>query len=153
MEVGCYARYSNRASLCHPLECRHGIHTKQKLMDAKALFLKAGWMRDIYEQGWRSDSQKGGTRQDRYLAITSGILKSQLFTQLYLEEIKSKADRRTLARFQTGSHTLPIETERWSNEAQECTFCAVLAAAPLSRTNIILCLTVQLIRVFAPTEI
>jgi len=60
-------------------------------------------VRDIYMQKWFSGLQRGGTKRDTYLDITGGIFKAQA----YLEEIKSKSNRRKLAFFRTGSHVPP----------------------------------------------
>jgi hypothetical protein len=49
-----------------------------------------------------------------HLEISGGIFEARA----YLEEMKSKANRRMLACFRTGSHMLRVETGRWSNEAQ-----------------------------------
>jgi len=61
-----------------------------------------------------SDLQQGGTKKATYSEIIGGIFGARA----YLDEIKSKANRRTLACFRIGSHVLRIESGRWSNKAQ-----------------------------------
>jgi hypothetical protein len=51
--------------------------------------------------------------------VTGEALKSRA----YLEEIKSKANRRMLARIRTGSHILRVETGWWAGEAQGSRVC------------------------------
>jgi exonuclease III len=82
-------------------------------------------IRDIHLKKWVSEVQGGGTKRETYLDITGGIFK----TQPYLEKIKSKANRRMLACFRTGSHVLRIETGRWSNEAQISRVCPLGCSA------------------------
>jgi hypothetical protein len=104
-----------------------GLRSIAEDYECKGSLFMADRMREIHIQRWRSDLQRGGTRRDTYLAITSGVFKPQP----YLEDIKSKANRRMLARFRTGSHTLRIETGRWSNEAQKARLCPACTSASI----------------------
>jgi hypothetical protein len=50
-------------------------------------------LKELHLQQWTSNSQKGGTKAAIYHEVTGGAFK----TRAYLEEIKSKANRRMLA--------------------------------------------------------
>jgi len=93
--------------------------------DSKSTLFMVDQVRDIHMQKWVSELQRGGTKRDTNLDITGGNFKAQA----YLEEIKSKSNRRKLACFQTGSHVLRIETGRWPNEAQSSRVCPLGCSA------------------------
>jgi hypothetical protein len=86
-------------------------------------FESTSWLTDSLKelnlQQWISNLQKGGTKAATYHEVTDGAFK----IRAYLEEIKSKANRRMLARIRTGSHILIIETGRWAGEALSSRVC------------------------------
>jgi hypothetical protein len=59
--------------------------------------------------------------------VTGGAFK----TRAYLEEIKSKANRRMLARIRTGSHTMRVERGRWAGEALSSHVCPICSSGAI----------------------
>jgi hypothetical protein len=78
-------------------------------------------LKELHLQQWTSNLQEGGTKAATYHEVTGGAFK----TRAYLEEIKSKANRRMLARIRTGSHILRVETGRWAGEARSSRVCRI----------------------------
>jgi exonuclease III len=78
-------------------------------------------LKELHCQKWLNDLHQGGTKAAIYREITGGVLESRA----YLEVVKSKANRRMLASFRTGSHALRVETGRWISEAHSSRVCPV----------------------------
>jgi hypothetical protein len=81
-------------------------------------------LKELFHQQWTSNLQKGGTKAATYHEVTGGAFK----TRAYLEEIKSKANRRMLARIRTGSNILRFETGRWAGEARSSRVCPICSS-------------------------
>ncbi len=84
-------------------------------------------LKELHLQKWISDLHRTGTKRATYLEITGGVFEARA----YLEEIKSKANRRMLACFRTGSHMLRVEAGRWSNEPQSSRVCPVCSSGTI----------------------
>jgi hypothetical protein len=90
------------------------VFGRSDIYEVKSTLFMMDQLKEVHLQQWISDLQRAGSKKATYLEITGGIFEARA----YLEEIKSKANRRMLACFRTGSHMLRVETGRWSNEAQ-----------------------------------
>jgi hypothetical protein len=101
-----------------------GLRQISDIYEVKSTLLMMNQSKEVHLQKWISDLQRAGSKGATYLEITGGIFEARA----YLEENKSKANRRMLACFRTGSHMLRVDTERWSNEAQESRVCPVCSS-------------------------
>jgi hypothetical protein len=101
-----------------------GFRQISDIYEVKSTLFMMDQLKEVHIQKWISDLQRAGSKRATYLEISGGIFEARA----YLEEIKSKANRRMLACFRTGSHMLRVETGRWSNEAQITRVCPVCSS-------------------------
>jgi hypothetical protein len=90
-------------------------------LNLKALPRLTDSLKELHLQQWTSNLQQGGTEAATYHEVTGEAFKSRA----YLEEIKSKANRRMLACLGTGSHTLRVDTGWWAGKARSSRVCPI----------------------------